>query len=108
MFDSTSRQGSRAGCLEDEADFLAPLSGDWVVAEDRDRAGGRLLEACDQAQQRGFAAAAGADEGDELAGGDGERRGGDGLERLAVGGDVGERDVAEFDRVAGRGHRRFL
>ena len=100
--------GQQGGLLEDEAEFLEPLGGDGVVAEDGDRAGGRLLEACDQAQQRGFAAAAGADEGDELAGGDRERRGRDGLQRLAVCGDVGERDVAEFDRVAGRGHRRFL
>ena len=63
--------------------------------------GGRVVEAGDELDERRLAGAGGADEGDDLAGGDVEV---DAAQRLEARARVGERDALEAD-VAGRGGR---
>jgi len=65
--------------LKDEADFFAPESGERGIGEgggrlsvDQDFAGGWEIHGSTEVEKRGFAAAAAADKGDELAGFDGE------------------------------------
>ena len=71
-----------------------------VLAADPDLAGIGLVEAGDQPQQRGLAAAGGAEKGEELARLDGEV---DVLEDVV--GAVGQVDVFDVDGDGGRGQR---
>ena len=78
-FDVFSRgeDGDEVEGLKDESDFDAAEGGEARRAEfgcidtlDEDAAGGGLVDATDEVEQRGLAAAAGAGDGQELAGGD--------------------------------------
>src|SRR6266511_1713862 len=83
------------GVLEHHAQLRSPrLEGDLaqVGAVDEDPAGLGVVEAGDQGGDRGFPGAAGADQGDELAGGDVD---GEVVDGRPVGAWVGERDVLE-------------
>ena len=71
--------GEKVEALEDEADLGAAHFGALGVGEfgevgavDEDRAGGGVGEAAEDVEEGGFSGAGGADDGDELAGGDGE------------------------------------
>ena len=67
--------GEEEGFLRDESDVAAEV-GERVVADgtavDQDCAGGGVVDARDQVDQRGFAGAGGADYGEAAAGGDAE------------------------------------
>ena len=72
-------RGQQVEALEDEADLGAAHFGAFGIGEfgevdavDEDGAGGGAGEAAEDVEERGFAGAGGADDGDELAGGDGE------------------------------------
>ena len=71
-----------------------------VRAVDGDGAGGRAVEAGDEAEQGGLAAAGGADEDDELAVGDLERDVADDLGGAEGSGDVAEGDAGHQRRAA--------
>src|SRR5260370_36700142 len=77
--------------------------GGYRVAIDEHRAGGRYENAGDQRQQRALAAAALANDGDELAGLNRDR---DVLERfgLALEAEIPQVDVAQLDLGPGRRH----
>src|SRR5216683_8355498 len=71
--------GEKVEALEDEADLGAAHFGAFGVGEfgevgavDQDRAGGGVGEAAEDVEEGGFSGARGADDGDELAGSDGE------------------------------------
>src|SRR5207302_10590761 len=92
--------GETVGALEEEPDFGAAQSGAFgggefgeIGAVDQDRAGGGVGEAAENVEQRGLSGAGGADDGDELAGGDGKvdaAQGGN----LEVAGAIGLAEVA--------------
>ena len=79
MFSNAVSDGHEVKELEDEADLLAAQLRERVLAEsgdvgavDQDLAGARRVEAGDQPEQRRLAAARGADDGQEAAGGNRE------------------------------------
>ena len=91
--------GEQEDVLAHIGDRLAQrAAGDFrdILSVDQDRARLRLVEALDQAHDRGFAGARGADEGGGLGGLRHEREAAQ--HRLA--GAIGELDVAEFDLAA--------
>jgi hypothetical protein len=105
----TNRVGEEQGFLGDETN-LAAQAGErdvtQVVTIDGDCAGSHVIEAGDEVGECGLAGAAGADEGDDLAGLDME---GDILEEGNAG-DVVKVDVVEADRTGdgGQGNRVWL
>ena len=114
--------GEKVEALEDEADLGAAHSGALGVGEfgevcavDEDRAGGGVGEAAEDVEEGGLSGAGGADNGDELAGSDGEvdvAKGGNlefagavGLAQVA-GDDDGRRGEVLLRRSGERGRMR--
>ena len=88
------RAVEQVGVLRDHGDHAADRVGierAQILAADADGAGLRIVQAQQQAHDGGFAGAAGADDADALAGGDGERQAA--MRRAAAAG-IGEADVA--------------
>ena len=96
--DGAPRQ--EAGGLRDEADALGRPGVVRRGAVDGDRAGRRLVEAADQAQQRRLAAAARTEHGDDLAGRHVEVDPGERLQRAAL----GVKGLGDADELDGRRH----
>ena len=98
--------------LEDEADLAAPKEGEGVLVEvleglavDADGALRGAVEAGEQAEEGGLAAARGAEDGDEVAGVDAEIDAVEHGEDAAAGGEPPD-DAAALDAGGGFGHGR--
>ena len=106
--------GDQIEGLKDEADFFAAQRGGLRGAEsrgvdalDEDAAAGGLVDAADQVQQGGFAAAAGAGDGEEFAGIDAEADVVEGGDRAVIQGKFAG-DLLNADEWVGWSHRAVL
>lgn len=93
--------------MEDDAERVAAVVREFALAGGVEReavhtdlAGGGGVEAAEDVEECAFAAAAGAGDGGEVAGGEIERDAVEGTDFAGAGG-IGSRDLAEFDHGAG-------